>query len=121
MPTSSTGPSSAYPLRPGVVDEPGPHQDGGLGTLTYGDLADRARALAAGLDELGVGVGERVAVVSQNSARLMELLLGGTQSGRIVVPVNFRLSRDEVAYIVEPLRREGAAGRPRARRGARRR
>ena len=89
-----------YPLRTGVVDEPAPHQDGGLGTLTYGELADRARALAAGLDALGVGPGERVAVVSHNSARLMELLLGGTQSGRIVVPINFRLSRDEVAYIV---------------------
>ena len=90
----------AYPLRPGVVDEPAPHQDGGLGTVTYSRLAQRARALAAGLDELGIGVGERVAVVSQNSARLMELLLGGTQSGRVVVPINFRLSRDEVAYIV---------------------
>ena len=91
----------SYATRTGVVDEPAPHQDGGLGSLTYGELAGRARALAAGLDELGVGVGERVAVVSQNSARLLELLLAGTSVGRIVVPVNFRLSRDEVAYIVE--------------------
>ena len=91
----------AYGRRTGVVDEPAPFQEGGLGRLTYGDLADRARALAAGLDELGVGVGERIAVVSHNSARLLELLLGGTASGRVVVPVNFRLSRDEVAYIVE--------------------
>jgi len=91
----------AYPARTGVVDEPPPAQDGGLGSVTYGELGQRARALAAGLDELGVGAGERVAVVSQNSARLLELLLGGTGSGRIVVPINFRLSRDEVAYIVE--------------------
>jgi len=90
-----------YGRRTGVVDEPEPFQDGGLGSLTYAELADRAASLAAGLDELAVGVGERVAVVSQNSARLLELLLGGTASGRIVVPVNFRLSRSEVAYIVE--------------------
>ncbi len=90
-----------YGARRGVVDEPGAPQDGGLGSLTYGELAVRARALAAGFDELGIGVGERVAVVSQNSARLLELLLAGTASGRVIVPINFRLSRDEVAYIVE--------------------
>ena len=90
-----------YPLRTGVVDEPGGFQDGGLGSLTYGSLAERARALAAGLDELGVGRGERVAVVSHNSARLLELFFGVTCWGRVLVPVNFRLSRDEVAYIVE--------------------
>ena len=90
-----------YGARTGVVDEPGASQDGGLGSLTYAELAVRARSLAAGLDELGIGVGERVAVVSQNSARLLELLLAGTASGRVIVPINFRLSRDEVAYIVE--------------------
>jgi fatty-acyl-CoA synthase len=90
-----------YPLRTGVVDEPGPFQDGGLASLTYQQLGERARALAAGLDELGIGRGERVAVVSHNSARLLEAFFGVTAWGRVLVPVNFRLSRDEVAYIVE--------------------
>ena len=93
--------TGVYPLRIGVVDEPAPAQDGGLGSLTYGELGERARALAAGLDALGVPVGARVAVVSHNSARLLESLFGVTAWGRILVPVNFRLSRDEVAYIVE--------------------
>jgi len=93
--------ASAYPARTGVVDEPAPYQDGGLGSLSYGDLAHRAAALAAGLDELGIGRGERVAVVSHNSARLLEAFFGVTSWGRVLVPVNFRLSRDEVAYIVE--------------------
>ena len=52
------------------------------------------------LDELGVGEGERVAVVSHNSARLLELLLGVPSSGRVLVPVNFRLAPEEVSYIV---------------------
>ena len=60
--------TGVYPLRIGVVDEPAPAQDGGLGSLTYGELGERARALAAGLDALGVPVGARVAVVSHNSA-----------------------------------------------------
>jgi acyl-CoA synthetase (AMP-forming)/AMP-acid ligase II len=93
--------AAVYPLRTGVVDEPGPAQDGGLGSLTYGQLAERARGLAAGLDALGIGRGERVAVVSHNSARLLEAFFGVTAWGRVLVPVNFRLSRDEVAYIVE--------------------
>jgi fatty-acyl-CoA synthase len=90
-----------YPQRTGVADEPGEHQDGGLGSLTYAQLAERAAALAAGLDELGLDRGDRVAVVSHNSARLLELFFGVTTWGRVLVPVNFRLSRDEIAYIVE--------------------
>ncbi|MBW3638643.1 MAG: AMP-binding protein [Actinobacteria bacterium] len=93
--------AQCYPLRLGVVDEPGPAQDGGLGSLTYGSFAERARGLAAGLDVLEITHGERVAIVSHNSARLLESFFGVTSWGRVLVPINFRLSRDEVAYIVE--------------------
>jgi len=64
-------------------------------------MAQLARAQAAGLDRLGVGPGERVAVVSHNSARLMTSLFGVSGHGRVLVPVNFRLRAEEVAYIVE--------------------
>ena len=90
-----------YGDRTGVVDEPGDAQHGGLGSLTYRELARRTRGLSAGLDELGVGVGERVAVVSQNSARLLEGFFGVCSSGRVYVPINFRLSQPEVAFILE--------------------
>jgi fatty-acyl-CoA synthase len=90
-----------YRDRTGVVDEPGPCQDGGLGSLTYGALADRARAMAAGLDELGVDRGDRVAIVSHNSARMLETFFGVCNYGRVLVPINFRLSPAEVEYIVE--------------------
>ena len=91
----------AYGQRTGVVDEPAPAQDGGLGTVTYSQLALRSRALAAGLDALGIGRGERVAIVSHNSARLLEAFYGVCSYGRVLVPINFRLSPAEVAYIVE--------------------
>jgi fatty-acyl-CoA synthase len=71
------------------------------GELTWRQVADHARALAAGLDSLGVGRGERVAIVSQNSARLLVALFGVSGYGRVVVPINFRLNADEVRYIVE--------------------
>ena len=57
--------------------------------------------MAAGLDDLGVGVGERVAMVSHNSARLITALFGVSGSGRVLVPINFRLAAEEVEYIVE--------------------
>ena len=88
-----------YGDRVGVVDEPDQPAPP-LGELTYREVARRGRAMQARLDELGIGVGERVAIVSHNSARLLELLLAVPSSGRVLVPINFRLSPDEVRYIV---------------------
>ncbi len=83
-----------------VVDEPD-QPAAPVPTTTYRELARRVRAWQAGLDALGVRRGERVAVVSQNSARLLELLYAVPASGRVAVPINFRLRADEVRYIVE--------------------
>jgi fatty-acyl-CoA synthase len=89
-----------YGDRVGIVDEPAQPAPS-VGEVTYREVARRGRALQAGLDALGVGPGERVAVVSHNSARLLELLLAVPSSGRVLVPINFRLSPEEVGYIVE--------------------
>src|SRR5947209_16999108 len=77
--------------RIGVVDEPDQPAPS-WGSLTYRAVAERARAQAAGLDALGIGAGERVAIVSQNAARLLTSFWGVAGSGRIVVPINFRLN-----------------------------
>jgi acyl-CoA synthetase (AMP-forming)/AMP-acid ligase II len=57
--------------------------------------------MAAALDDLGVPVGGRVAIASQNSARLLTSFYGVSGSGRVLVPINFRLAEPEVRYIVE--------------------
>jgi len=88
-----------YPNRPAFVDEPG--TAGTLGTITYRSLDRRARGVASALDDLGVGPGERVAVVSPNAARFGVLFYGVSGSGRVLVPVNYRLNADEVGYVVE--------------------
>jgi len=90
---------TAFAQSVAVVDEPAQPAPP-VATSTYQQLGRRARAWQAGLDALGVGAGERVAVVSHNSARLLELLHAVPASGRICVPVNFRLRADEVDYIV---------------------
>jgi len=89
-----------YGNRLGVIDEPS-SPGGSLGAQTYGQFAARARSLAAGLDEMGIGRGERVALVTPNSTRFLELLFGVTAYGRVLVPINFRLQPPEVSYIVE--------------------
>jgi fatty-acyl-CoA synthase len=89
-----------YGGRIGVIDEPDQPAPP-LGPLTYREVLAQARAQAARLDELGVGVGERVAVISQNAARLLVSLYGVSGHGRICVPINFRLQADEMRYIVE--------------------
>src|SRR5215207_3485435 len=92
--------AAVYPDRVAVIDEP--DQPGGsLGALTFAELQRRVRAIGAGLDEMGIAAGERIAVASLNAARMLELFYAATATGRIVVPINFRLKRDEVAYIVQ--------------------
>ena len=91
---------AAYPERTALIDEPEqPAQP--WAPLTFAGLAATARAQAAGLDRMGVAPGERVAVISHNSARLLTSFYGVSGWGRILVPINFRLSPAEVAYIVE--------------------
>ena len=89
-----------YPDRIAVVDEPDQPAPS-LGTLTYAQLADLARAQAAALDDLGLGAGDRVAIVSHNAGRLLTSFFGVTAWGRVLVPINFRLNREEIRYIVE--------------------
>ncbi len=90
---------TVFAAREAIADEPDP-PGGGLGRITYGDLATKARGLAVALDCLGVGEGERVAIMSPNSARLLVSLFGVPAHGRVLVPINFRLNRDEVEYIL---------------------
>src|SRR5580704_15699969 len=88
-----------YGHRVAVVDEPS--AAGSFGAVTYNELEARARGLALALDDLGVAHDERVAIVSPNSARFLTAFFGVSGFGRILVPINFRLTADEIAYIVD--------------------
>ncbi len=88
-----------YPDRVAIVDEP-EQPAPSLGEITYREMGALARAQAARLDQLGVPPGGRVAIVSQNSARLLTSFFGVSGWGRVLVPINFRLARAEIDYIV---------------------
>ncbi len=89
-----------YPDRVAFVDEPDQPAPS-WGEVSYREMARRARAMSAACDAMGVEVGERVAMITQNSARLLTAFFGVSGSGRVLVPINFRLVAAEVSYIIE--------------------
>ncbi|HWD55162.1 MAG TPA: long-chain fatty acid--CoA ligase [Acidimicrobiales bacterium] len=68
---------------------------------TYGEMATRAVALAAGLHERGVGPGQVVALVSYNCPEFLETVFAANYLGAIAMPINWRLAAAEVRYILE--------------------
>ncbi len=67
---------------------------------SYAELDERVTRLARALRERGVGTGDRIAVLALNGMETWEAYLAGVRLGAIVVPVNFRLVADEVAYVL---------------------
>ena len=70
-------------------------------TTTYGEMAQRATALAGGLAEQGVGRGDVVALLSYNSPEFLETVFAANYLGAIAMPINWRLAAPEVRYILE--------------------
>ncbi|ORB11895.1 fatty-acid--CoA ligase FadD5 [Mycobacterium noviomagense] len=69
-------------------------------TLTWGQLRHRVAALADALSRRGVGFGDRVMILMLNRPEFMEAVLAANMIGAIAVPVNFRLTPTEVAFLV---------------------
>ncbi|ODU56924.1 MAG: AMP-dependent synthetase [Comamonadaceae bacterium SCN 68-20] len=69
-------------------------------SVTHAQYAARAARLAAGLAAAGVGTGDRLAVLAHNGQAYVDLFGAAARLGAIVVPVNWRLSADEVAYVI---------------------
>jgi long-chain acyl-CoA synthetase len=68
--------------------------------LTYSELLDRSRRLAAALRRNHVTPGDRVAILARNSFRYLEVNFACTLVGAILVPLNVRLAEPEIAEIV---------------------
>lgn len=73
--------------------------DGGV-RLTYREVEQRARQVAHAVQGAGVSAGGRVAILDYNTHRYVEAYFGLAQSGRVLLPLNTRLTADEYAYIL---------------------
>ena len=90
-----------YGERIGVVDEP-EQPAPSWGAMSWREIAQSARAQAAGLDALGVGRGRaRGGRVAELGAPVHRRSSASAGAGRILVPINFRLNAEEISYIVE--------------------
>ena len=69
--------------------------------LTYPELDDRASRLANALAAAGVGTGDRVLWLGQNSFRVLEGLAAAAKLGAMFCPANWRQSADELAFIID--------------------
>jgi long-chain acyl-CoA synthetase len=69
--------------------------------LSFEELDERINRLSSALMSLGIARGDRVAILSLNCHRFLELYYGVPQLGAIVVPINFRLQSQEIKYIVD--------------------
>ena len=69
--------------------------------ISYGALWLRIGKLAGMLRGRGVERGDRIALLMKNSAAYIEIALAVSQIGAVLVPINFRLARDEVDFILQ--------------------
>ncbi len=83
-----------WPNNVAAVDE-----DGSI-RLTYPAFAVRVDRLAGALIGAGLGSGDRILWLGQNSFRILELILAAAKLGAIVCPANWRQSPDELDFIV---------------------
>lgn len=68
--------------------------------LTHAELDALTTALAAGLRSKGVLPGDRVALLALNSVEMLALIVATARAGAIGVLINFRLTAEEVRYIL---------------------
>ena len=88
--------------------------------LTYADWLDRIRGAVAGLDGLGLRPGDHLVTVLSNRLEAATLHWACQFAGVVITPVNWRATRDELAYVLadadaralvyEPASADAAAG-----------
>lgn len=89
------GVADRHPDREALVEP------GGGPRLNYRELWDLAARVAGGLRAAGISPGDRVALLLGNGIDWVLAFFGTQLAGAIVVPVNTRLSDDEVRYVIE--------------------
>jgi fatty-acyl-CoA synthase/long-chain acyl-CoA synthetase len=93
-----TAHAANQPDKLAVVDDRG---DGQVRTLTYAELEARSNQLAHVLDDLGVRPGQKVVWCGQNSQGIIEIVNASRKVGTTAVPLNYRLSDEEAAYVTD--------------------
>lgn len=68
--------------------------------ITYRQLKNRVQRLSSGLTNLGIKKGDRVSTLMWNCTELIEIYLATVRLGAIFTPLNYRLTRAELEYVL---------------------
>lgn len=82
-----------YAEREAVVDD--------AERLTYRQFFERCDRWSAALQEFGIQPGDRVAYIAPNTHALLEGFYAVPQIGAVIVPINYRLTAEDFAYIIQ--------------------
>jgi fatty-acyl-CoA synthase len=85
--------AAIYPDKVGIVH--------GERRLTWGQIHDRAHALASGLERMGVGYGEVVSIISPNTPAMIEAHFGVPGASAVLNTINIRLDAPTIAFILD--------------------
>ncbi|RKY00462.1 MAG: long-chain fatty acid--CoA ligase, partial [Spirochaetes bacterium] len=67
---------------------------------TFKEWNERANRLSSTLKSMGVGYGDRFAILAYNCVEWMEIYLSCAKGGQVAVPIMFRLAPPEIEYVV---------------------
>ncbi|MEP6547179.1 MAG: long-chain-fatty-acid--CoA ligase [Gammaproteobacteria bacterium] len=82
-----------YPHREAVVD--------GASRWTYAQFLDRCDRFSCALQRMGLKQGDRVAIIAPNIHAMLESFYAIPQLGAVIVPLNYRLSAEDFAYMIQ--------------------
>jgi fatty-acyl-CoA synthase len=82
-----------YPRHEAVVD--------GAERCSYEQFFDRCDRWSSALQRFGIAPGDRVAYIAPNTHAMLESFYAVPQIGAVVVPINYRLTPDDFAYIIQ--------------------
>jgi acyl-CoA synthetase (AMP-forming)/AMP-acid ligase II len=70
------------------------------GSRTYGQFWERANRCAQAMLALGLNAGDRIVLFANNSPQYLETYMGLQLAGLVAVPANYRLTAEELAYLI---------------------
>jgi len=90
--------AQSQPDKPGVIDD---RPDGTVVMWTYAELEAQSNRVANLLLSLGIGPGSKVIWCGPNSPEVVAVMSAARKIGAIAVPLNYRLTPEEAAYIID--------------------
>jgi len=69
--------------------------------LSYREFNERCCRLSHGLLKMGLKKGDRMCILAHNCVEFMELYVAAAKTGIVAVPINWRISKDDMVYVIE--------------------